>query len=56
MNQSTRPITTVRTVPAAPIPLWERDQLFVEPTYSDGQSYDQPASDSENEDDRAPAA
>lgn len=39
--QQTRPTTTVRTAPAAPIPLWERRHLFVEPVYADSQPYDQ---------------
>ena len=56
--RTNRPIATVRTVPAAPIPLWERDRLFVEPAYTDGHPYDQAPPDVEGEDDglKRPAA
>ncbi|MDX3232931.1 hypothetical protein [Streptomyces sp. ME19-01-6] len=45
--QQTRPIATGRPAPAAPIPLWERQHLFVEPVYAD----DQPAAATDCEDD-----
>ncbi|NUP35749.1 MAG: hypothetical protein HOY76_01680 [Streptomyces sp.] len=45
--QHNHPTTTVRIVPAAPIPLWERQHLFVEPVYVDGKPYDEPAQDAE---------
>lgn len=47
--QPTRPVVTVRPVPAMPMPLWEAHRLFVEAQYADGQPYDQPATDSEIE-------
>ena len=47
--QTNRPTTTVRIAPVAPKPLWEA--IFVEPVYAGGQSYDQPATDVEGEDD-----
>ncbi|MGY0065144.1 hypothetical protein ACWY4P_53485 (plasmid) [Streptomyces sp. LZ34] len=52
------PVTTVRTIPAAPIPLWARHHLFLEPVYADGRAYDQPAPDPEdqNDDGERPAA
>lgn len=56
--QQTRPIATGRPAPAAPIPLWERQRLFVEPVYADEQPYDQPAAavDSEDHGPERPAA
>jgi len=51
--QQTRPIVTVHPAPAAPtpIPLWERERMFLEPDYADGQPYDQPAPVDDIEDD-----
>lgn len=54
--QQTRPTATVRTVPAAPIPLWERQHLFVEPVYADSRPYDKPALEAEGEADPSDAA
>jgi hypothetical protein len=56
--RTNRPIATVRTGPTAPIPLWERDRLFVEPVYADDKPYDQPAAGGriEDEDDGQDAA
>lgn len=49
--QTTRPVVTVHSAPAAPIPLWEAHRLFAEPQYTDGQPYDQLATTDNGEDD-----
>jgi len=42
------PRGTAPARPIVPMPLWERDRLFQEPTYQDGQPY---AGDDDLEDD-----